>query len=74
MASPDRFEIKGEVIDVLKGAKFKVRLENGHVCTCNLSGKMRLNSIKIVKGDNVTVDLSVLDPNLENGRIIYRNK
>lgn len=70
----DRFEMEGVVIDALKGSKFRVRLENGHECTCTLSGKLRMNYIKIVVGDTVTVDLSIKDPKLENGRIIWRNK
>jgi translation initiation factor IF-1 len=70
----DRFEVEGIVVDIIKGGKFKVELENGHVCTCTLSGKLRLNRIKIIKGDSVTVDLSITDPKLENGRIIWRSK
>lgn len=74
MSKGDRFEMEGKVIDTLPGAKFKVELENGHVCICTLSGKMRQNYIKILKGDMVTIDLSINDPKLEHGRIIYRNK
>lgn len=70
----DRFEANGVVIDVLPSTKFKVRLENGHECTCTLSGKLRQAFIKILKGDSVTVDLSINDPGLKNGRIIWRNK
>lgn len=73
-ARGDRFELEGVVIDCLPGTKFKVELENGHVCTCTLSGKLRQNFIKIIKGDKVTVDLSINDPKLENGRIIWRGK
>ena len=71
----DRFEMEGEVIDLLPGSKFKVRiLENGHTCICTLSGKLRQNYIRIIRGDRVTVDLSISDPTLQNGRIIWRNK
>ena len=70
----DRFEMEGKVIENLRGTKFRVELENGHVCVCTLSGKLRQNYIKIIPGDNVTVDLSINDPNLENGRIIWRTK
>lgn len=70
----DRFEMEGTVIDRLPGTKFKVQLENGHVCTCTLSGKLRQNFIKIIEGDNVTIDLSTKDPTLSNGRIIWRTK
>ena len=75
MSKEDRFEVEGVVIDVLPGSKFKVQLENGHVCTCTLSGKIRTNYIKIIKGDNVTIDLPIQgDSSFSNGRIIYRNK
>ena len=75
MSKADRFEVEGVVIDVLPGSKFKVQLENGHVCTCTLSCKIRTNYIKIIKGDNVTIDLPIQgDSSLSNGRIIYRNK
>lgn len=70
----DRFEMDGVVIDKLPGAKFKVQLENGHICTCTLSGKLRQNFIKIIEGDHVTIDLSTKDPGLTNGRIIWRTK
>lgn len=74
MAKDDRFEMDGTVIEVLRGTKFRVRLENGHECICTLSGKLRQNYIKIITGDSVTIDLSVSDPKLEHGRIIYRKK
>ena len=70
----DRFEMEGVVIDALPGTKFKVQLENGHVCICTMSGKLRQNYIKIINGDKVTIDLSTSDPKLENGRIIWRHK
>lgn len=75
MAKQDsRFEMNGEVVDNLPGAKFKVLLENGHTCVCTISGKLRQNNIRIIKGDSVIIDLSIDDPNLEHGRIIWRNK
>ena len=74
MATDDRFEMEGEVIQALPGTKFKVRLENGHECICTLSGRLRQNYIRILVGDKVTVDLSVNDPKLEHGRIIWRSK
>ena len=74
MKNNDRFEMEGTVIDVIKGGKFKVKLENGHECTCTMSGKLRQNYIRIIRGDSVTVDLSINDPGLQNGRIIWRNK
>lgn len=74
MASEDRFEMEGVVIEALKGAKFRVELENGHQLTCTLSGRLRQNYIRILKGDKVTIDISTKDPNFENGRIIWRDK
>jgi len=70
--SNDRFEMEGIVKEALKGAKFLVELENGHQITCTLSGKLRQNYIRILRGDKVTVDISPFD--LNNGRIIWREK
>ena len=70
----DRFEMNGKVVETLQGTKFKVQLENGYMCICTLSGKLRQNHIRIITGDNVTVDLSIYDPELKNGRIIWRAK
>ena len=70
----DRFEMEGVVIEVLRGTKFKVQLENGHILTCTLSGRLRQNYIRILTGDKVTVDISMKDPNFEHGRIIWRDK
>lgn len=70
----DRFEMEGELIDALPGTKFKVKLENGHECICTLSGKLRVNYIRILRGDKVTVDLSINDPELKHGRIVWRAK
>lgn len=70
----DRFEMDGVVTEALRGSKFLVKLENGHEITCTLSGKLRQNYIRILRGDKVTVDISAQDPNLEHGRIIWRSK
>jgi translation initiation factor IF-1 len=70
----DRFKMEGVVTEALRGSKFKVKLENGIECTCTLSGKLRQNFIRIIEGDKVTVDLSIKDPTLSNGRIIWRDK
>lgn len=70
----DRFEMEGVITEVMRGTKFKVKLDNGVECVCTLSGKLRQNFIKILKGDRVTVDLSIKDPGLQNGRIIWRAK
>lgn len=74
MSKADRFEVDGIVIDRLPGSKFKVKLENGHVCLCTISGKIRMNNIRILEGDSVTIDIAADDPGFEHGRIIYRNK
>ena len=73
MSKADRFEVDGVVVDKLPGAKFKVKIDNGHICTCTLAGKLRMNNIRILVGDEVTIDLSATDP-FGEGRIIYRNK
>jgi len=72
MAKEDQIEMDGEVIDTLPNTTFKVQLENGHVVTAHISGKMRKNYIRILQGDRVAVDLSPYD--LTRGRITYRYK
>ena len=62
--------MKGRVTDESPGARFKVRLENGHVMNAVVSGKIRKNNIQIILDDLVEVELSIYDMNL--GRIIYR--
>lgn len=68
----DAIEVKGTVIDALPNAKFKVQLENGHQILAHLSGKLRMNYIKIMPGDSVTIELSPYD--LTKGRITWRGK
>lgn len=63
-------ETKGVVIELLPSTTFKVRLENGHEILAHLSGKMRMNKIKIIPGDSVKIEMSPYD--LNKGRIIYR--
>lgn len=72
MGSSDRFEINGVVKEALKGGQFKVLLENGKECIGTLCGKIRMNQIRIVPGDNVIVDISPYD--ITKCRIIYREK
>lgn len=62
--------VEGEVTEVLPNAKFRIKLENGHIVMAHVSGKMRMYFIRIVPGDKVTVELSPYD--LERGRIIRR--
>ncbi|MCI5702357.1 MAG: translation initiation factor IF-1 [Erysipelotrichaceae bacterium] len=69
MAKNDTIEVEGKVLEVLPG-KFKVELVNKHIIEAHVSGKMRMNCIRIVEGDNVVVELSPYD--LTRGRITYR--
>ena len=70
MAKQDVIEIDGIVTDTLPNAQFKVKLENGHEILAHVSGKIRLNYIRILVGDTVTIELSPYD--LKRGRIIFR--
>ena len=72
MAGKDTIEMQGKVIEVLPNTVFRVQLENDHVITAHISGKMRKNYIRIMNGDNVTVELSPYD--LSKGRITFRTK
>ncbi len=71
-ASADILEVEGEVLELLPNTKFKVKLPNGHIILAHISGKMRMNFIKILPGDKVLVEISKYD--LSKGRIIYRSK
>ena len=72
MAKEDQIEMEGEVIDTLPNTTFRVQLENGHIVTAHISGKMRKNYIRILKGDKVTIELTPYD--LTKGRIVYRSR
>ena len=72
MAKGDAFEVEGIVVETLPNAMFRVELENGHRLLAHISGKIRMNYIKILPGDKVAVELSSYD--LTRGRIIYRDK
>ncbi|MGB9773684.1 MAG: translation initiation factor IF-1 [Bacteroidota bacterium] len=72
MAKQGPIKADGTVIETLPNAMFRVRLENGHEVLAHISGKMRMNFIKILVGDKVTVELSPYD--LGKGRITYRYK
>ena len=67
----DTMEVEGTVTEELPGRKFKVELENGHVITGIVSGKMRMNNINLMPGDKVMVEMTPYD--LEKGRITYRH-
>ena len=72
MSKEETIELNGTILEPLPNAMFKVELENGHKVLAHISGKMRMNFIKILAGDKVTVELSPYD--LSRGRIIYRFK
>ena len=72
MAKDDVIELEGIVTDALPNAMFKVKLPNDHVILAHISGKLRMNYIKIVPGDKVTVQMSPYD--LTQGRITWRSK
>jgi translation initiation factor IF-1 len=72
MAKEELLEFQGKVIEVLPNTMFKVELENGHVILAHTSGKMRKFRIRILLGDDVTVEMTPYD--LSKGRITHRNK
>ena len=72
MAKQSAIQQDGTITEALSNAMFRVELENGHVVTAHISGKMRMHYIKILPGDKVTVELSPYD--LSRGRITYRYK
>lgn len=72
MSKADTIEVKGVVTEALPNATFKVKLENEHVVLAHISGKLRMNFIRILPGDKVTMELSPYD--LTKGRIIWRGK
>ena len=72
LAKEDVIEVEGVVVDTLPNTNFKVELENGHQILAHISGKLRMNYIKILPGDKVKVELSPYD--LSRGRITWRGK
>jgi translation initiation factor IF-1 len=72
MAKEEQIEMEGTVIDTLPNTMFRVQLENGHIVLAHISGKMRKNYIRILKGDKVTVEMTPYD--LSKGRITFRHK
>jgi translation initiation factor IF-1 len=71
-AKEDSIQLEGKVLEALPNAMFRVELDNGHVVLTHISGKMRMNFIRILPGDRVTVEMSPYD--LARGRITYRFK
>ena len=72
MAKEEQIEMEGTVVDTLPNTMFRVELENGHVVTAHISGKMRKHYIRILTGDKVTVQMTPYD--LSKGRITYRSR
>ena len=72
MSKQDVIEVEGTILESLPNAMFQVKLENGHVILAHISGKIRMNFIKILPGDRVTVEITPYD--LSRGRITYRFK
>lgn len=72
MSKEDVIETEGTVVEVLRNAVFKVKLTNGFIITAYLSGKLHVNNIRILAGDEVKIEMSPYD--LTKGRIVWRNK
>jgi len=72
LSKSDCIEVEGKVIEALPNAQFQVQLENGHEILAHISGKLRMNFIRILPGDKVTVEISPYD--LTKGRITWRSK
>ena len=72
MAKDDVIEFEGTVVEALPNATFKVQLPNGHIVTAHISGKLRMNYIRIIEGDTVKLEMSPYD--LTKGRITWRSK
>jgi translation initiation factor IF-1 len=72
MPKQDAIEVEGRVIEPLPNAMFRVELQNGHKVLAHISGRIRMNFIRILPGDRVTVELSPYD--LTRGRIVYRHR
>ena len=72
MSKEDVIEVEGTILEALPNATFQVELQNGHKILAHVSGKLRMNYIKILPGDKVTIELSPYD--LTKGRIVWRDK
>ena len=72
MSDKEVIEVEGKIVESLPNAMFRVEIEGGHTILAHISGKMRMHYIKIVPGDNVTVEMSPYD--IEKGRITFRHK
>jgi len=72
VAKEDQIEMEGTILEALPNTQFKVELDNGHIVTAHISGRMRKHYIRILRGDKVTVEMTPYD--LSKGRITYRNR
>ena len=72
MSKDDVIEVEGRVVEKLPNATFQVQLENGHTILAHISGKLRMNFIRIIPGDKVLIEMSPYD--LTKGRIVWRDK
>ena len=72
MSKSDMIEVEGTVVEVLPNTTFKVTLQNDHIIIAHISGTLRMNNIRILPGDKVTIEMSPYD--LTKGRIIWRSK
>jgi translation initiation factor IF-1 len=72
VAKEEHIEMEGSIVETLPNTLFRVKLDNGHVVTAHISGKMRKNYIRILTGDTVTVEMTPYD--LSKGRIVYRGR
>jgi translation initiation factor IF-1 len=72
MSKEDQIEMEGVIVDTLPNTTFRVKLDNGHIITAHISGKIRKNYIRILTGDRVKVEMTPYD--LTKGRIIYRDR
>jgi len=72
LSKDDVIEVEGKVIEKLPNATFQVQLENGHTILAHISGKLRMNFIRIIPGDKVLIEMSPYD--LTKGRIVWRDK
>ena len=72
MSKEEAIQMEGRVVETLPNTTFRVQLQNGHLVTAHISGKMRKNYIRILTGDQVTVEMTPYD--LSKGRIVYRGR
>ncbi|RPI13431.1 MAG: translation initiation factor IF-1 [Lysobacterales bacterium] len=72
MSKEDAIQMEGRVVETLPNTTFRVQLQNGHLVTAHISGKMRKNYIRILRGDSVTVEMTPYD--LSKARIVYRGR